>query len=97
MNTKKLRANWNKYGGYMKGFTDFISKVFPGGKSIKISIIFFGSIIFEFAIALPVFNFLSKQIGVVLILGVLFVFVSVDVYFIYKFIKYFLKKKDNNS
>jgi hypothetical protein len=40
---------------------------------------------------------LSKQIGVVLILGVLFVFVSVDVYFIYKFIKYFLKKKDNNS
>jgi hypothetical protein len=97
MNTKRLPENWNKYGDCMKSFTDLLSKVFPEGNSIKISIIFFGTVFFELLVALPVFYKLSRQIGIVLLLAILFVFVSTDAYIVYKFIKYFLKKKDNDS
>ncbi|WAM32785.1 hypothetical protein [Caldicellulosiruptor morganii] len=77
----------NKEGFFVKVF-NIQNKRFP-----KISLYFIIAVIFEFVVALPVYLFLSKRIGVTLFILVLLVFVAILIYCIIMILKYFLSKK----
>lgn len=79
----------------MKRSYSFITEVLPKNKTLPL--IFFGSIIFEFLVALPVYYHLSKQIGIILIWGVAFIFVGVDIYFMFRFIRFVIRKRQRRS
>lgn len=72
----------------------FFAKVFniQDKKIPKFSLYFFLTLIFEFLVALPVFYFLSKDIGAILLYAVLIEFLLMDIYIIIKVVKYFLNK-----
>jgi steroid 5-alpha reductase family enzyme len=76
----------------MNNKEDFFAKVFniQDKKFPKISLFFVIAIVFEFLVALPIYSFLSKRIGEVLLIAVLLVFLTISVYGILKIIRYFL-------
>lgn len=58
----------------------------------KISVFFLITVVFEFLVALPVYLFLTKKIGVILFIAVLLVFLTISIYGILKVIRYFLNR-----
>ncbi|ADQ39858.1 hypothetical protein Calkr_0295 [Caldicellulosiruptor acetigenus I77R1B] len=77
----------NKEGFFVKVF-NIQNKKLP-----KISLYFIIAVIFEFGVALPVYSYLSKKIGTILLILVLLVFVAISIYGIIKILKYLLSKK----
>lgn len=74
----------------------FFVKVFniqDNKKLPKVSLFFIFAVIFEFTVALPVYSFLSKKIGAILLIVVLATFITMSVYFIFKVVRYFFNKK----
>ncbi len=73
----------------MSKINELAQNIFPDKKKAKmISVIFFSSIAFEFAISYPIYIIFSKAIGVLLLLVTLAVFIGVDIYIFYRLIIY---------
>ncbi len=74
---------------YMSKMNELVQNIFQDKKKTKmISVIFFSSIVFEFAISYPVYYFFSETIGVLLLLVTLAVFIGVDIYVFYRLASY---------
>jgi small basic protein len=77
-----------------KDTNNFIKQAFPNQKTTLILFkAFIISILFEFIIAMPIYNFVSKEIGVYIFLAILAVFCVINLYFIVGLIRYCLTKK----
>jgi hypothetical protein len=80
----------------MSKMNELVQNIFPDKKKAKIiSVIFFSSIVFEFAISYPIYCFFSKTIGVLLLLVTLAVFIGVDIYIFYRLASYAHNKAKN--
>jgi hypothetical protein len=75
----------------MKIDRDLIMKILPKYRTFTVA--FFGIIIFEFLVAFPIYNYVSKQLGLILLCAIVVSFIAFDIYVVYRVTKYAIRNK----
>ncbi|BEP30036.1 hypothetical protein [Helicovermis profundi] len=77
----------------------FFTKIFniKDNRMPVIALLFIATIIFEFVIALPIYNFISKEIGFILLVGVFASFLAICIYSLFKMLLYIVKSNKDEG